>query len=628
MQRYIKKGTRTKEVDEESMTLAINDVMEGRLSYRKAALKYNVKASTLESRVKRVKAATNHDGTPLRTFQSKFTSLQVFSSEEEVLLNDYISTRCKMHYGLTKEAIRKLAYDYAKEMNLKYPPTWDENKTAAGEEWLRKYRERNENLRLRKPEKTSAARSFAFNKTAVKEFYNNFSEVLQRHNFAPDRIFNFDESGVSTVLDTPKVLAPRSQKQVGQIVSAERGELVTFGGIISASGNTIPPLFIFPRVNYRDHFLEGAPEGSIGAATKSGWINSEIFVLVLKHIQKFSLSSKDHPILLLCDNHESHISLQAITYARDNGIILLSFPPHTSHRLQPLDVGVFGPFKSKLKIAFNNWHMSNPGKTISIYNIPKLVKLAYFESFTAKNITSGFEKPGIWPFNEMAFSDDDYAPINVYSSNNPENLPPNLQTSPRTIESQLFLGMSSTDINEDNLLLPSVTRELSPSLLQNLEDITTVTGLCEPSTSTPSSLQNLQVVTTTGSQSCEPSTSTPNCSFQNIQDVTTICLQLGEPSTSAVETIRPEVVRPYPTAVRTKKTNKGRKPGKSRTDTPEKNELEERHHQKELKKKEQERKARAKEMKRNLLEVHSRRNKKTKRKWNAMKIQMNPNYLK
>ncbi|KAF2887467.1 hypothetical protein ILUMI_18706 [Ignelater luminosus] len=73
-------------------------------------------------------------------------------------------------------------------------------------------------------------------------------------------IFNFDESGISTVLSTPKVLVDKAQKQISQFVSPERGKLVTFGGIISANGNTIPPLFVFPRVHYKDHFIDGAPE--------------------------------------------------------------------------------------------------------------------------------------------------------------------------------------------------------------------------------------------------------------------------------------------------------------------------------------------------------------------------------
>lgn len=87
--------------------------------------------------------------------------------------------------------------------------------------------------------------------------------------------------------------------------------------------------------------MDGAPEGSLGMATRSGWINTTIFLEVLKHIQKKTLCSKDNPILLLVDNHESHVTIEAVDYARDNGIVYLSFPPHTTHRLQPLDVGVF-----------------------------------------------------------------------------------------------------------------------------------------------------------------------------------------------------------------------------------------------------------------------------------------------
>lgn len=70
----------------------------------------------------------------------------------------------------------------------------------------------------------------------------------------------------------------------------------------------------------------------------------------------------------------------------------MSFPPHTSHKLQPLDVGIFGPFKAKLKVAFNNWHINHPGKALSTYDIPALAKIAQFQSFTAKNITSAFKK--------------------------------------------------------------------------------------------------------------------------------------------------------------------------------------------------------------------------------------------
>ncbi|CAF4937022.1 unnamed protein product [Pieris macdunnoughi] len=571
---YKPKNTSRQAVDEKSMQSAIQDVMHGVLSYRKAADKYNLKLSTLESRVQKYKNINDAKGSSKRTFDSKYTSFQVFSMEEEKLLNDYIIKCCKMHYGLTTIQTRKLAYEYAKSLCLKYPAKWEENKMA-GKEWLYGFRRRNPELSLRKPENTSAARSFAFNKISVTEFYTNLKTVFERHPLTADRIFNFDESGVSTVLATPKVLASRYQKQVGQIVSAERGELVTFGGIISASGNTIPPLFVFPRVHYKDNFLEGAPEGSLGAANKSGWINSDIFVCVLKHIQKHTLCTRDNPILLLCDNHESHVSLEAINYAKVNGIIYLSFPPHTSQRLQPLDVGVFGPFKSKLKIAFNNWHMMNPGKALTIYNIPKLVKIAFFESFTLKNIISGFNSPGIWPLNELAFSDEDFAPTEVYRSGNVEYVP------------------STQNVVED-LSAPNP----EPS----------VSDICQPSTS------GTQVFLEIPRESKDQSINSPLITYDNELQLQRFNLDACEPDAlnnspihqivAPLKTVNltPEANRPYPTVVRSNKTNKGRRSGKSRiyTDTPEKKLIEEKHNVKQLKKLEQERRARARQLKRSL----------------------------
>lgn len=77
----------------------------------------------------------------------------------------------------------------------------------------------------------------------------------------------------------------------------------------------------------------------------TGWINFSIFLLVLKHIQKTRLCSKDHLILLLVDNHKSNVTIEAVDYAHSNEIVYLSFSTHTTHRLQPLDVSVFGPSK-------------------------------------------------------------------------------------------------------------------------------------------------------------------------------------------------------------------------------------------------------------------------------------------
>lgn len=204
------------------------------------------------------------------------------------------------------------------------------------------------------------------------------------------------------------MIAPTGKIQFGQMVSTERGELVTFCGIINAIETFIPPVYISPRVRYKAHFLNDAPIGSLGLSSETGWMTTELFLQVLMHFKNQVQTSKDLPILLLRDNHMNHTSLDAIIYAKDNGIILLSFPPHCSRRMQPLDIAVYGPFKSAMKVAFNNFISTYAGKAITIYDIPTLSKIAFKFSFTNRNINVGFQKSGIWPLNEIAFNDTDF----------------------------------------------------------------------------------------------------------------------------------------------------------------------------------------------------------------------------
>ena len=85
--------------------------------------------------------------------------------------------------------------------------------------------------------------------------------------------------------------------------------------------------------------------GYIGGANPSGWINEDLFAVYLKHFINFTRCSKDKKVLLILDNHETHASLAAIDVAKENVVILLTLPPKTSHKLQPLDVSCYKPFK-------------------------------------------------------------------------------------------------------------------------------------------------------------------------------------------------------------------------------------------------------------------------------------------
>lgn len=280
----------------------------------------------------------------------------------------------------------------------------------AGIEWMKGYMRRHQALSLRKPKNTSLSRATSFNKTNVDAFQNNYYQVMEKFSFTEERIYNLDERGVMTVVQAPYIIAASGIKQVGQVVSGERGKKVTMCAIISASGNPVPPVFVYPRTRMIDSLLTGAPSGSVSFPNcpESGWMTASIFLKVLEHLKKYSKRSREDPILLIIDNHETHCSLETIVYAKENGIVLLTFPPHFSHRLQPLDVGVLGPFKAKFKVACNDWMLNHSGRTITIHNIAEIVGIAYATSFTINNIKEAFKKPGIWPVNRNAFTGEDF----------------------------------------------------------------------------------------------------------------------------------------------------------------------------------------------------------------------------
>lgn len=140
-----------------------------------------------------------------------------------------------MSYGLTYKQVRDFAYPYAKKLNKRMPVGWEEKKTT-GIDWIKGFMKRHAKLSLRKPENTSLARNVNFNKPDVDNFYSKLKSIMDRYKFPDSRILNVDESGITTVLQTHRVVAPTGAKQVGQCVSAERGQLVTFCGIITASG--------------------------------------------------------------------------------------------------------------------------------------------------------------------------------------------------------------------------------------------------------------------------------------------------------------------------------------------------------------------------------------------------------
>ncbi|CAH2100084.1 unnamed protein product [Euphydryas editha] len=140
---------------------------------------------------------------------------------------------------------------------------FDEDTQIAGWDWLKGFRVCNPSISLRAPEATSAARARAFNKPQVMKFFELLEKLVTDNEIPPSKIYNMDESGLSTVQKPPKIFAQKGKKQVGALTSAERGQHVSIAVCANGAGNFIPPAMIIPRKNYKPEYFDGAPPGTL-----------------------------------------------------------------------------------------------------------------------------------------------------------------------------------------------------------------------------------------------------------------------------------------------------------------------------------------------------------------------------
>ncbi|XP_031637668.1 uncharacterized protein LOC116350086 [Contarinia nasturtii] len=267
----------------------------------------------------------------LRRIASYATPKLVFNGEEGEALVVYLVRCCHLYYGLSITELRQLAYQYARKLNIAYPTNWDTDQMA-GKTWYYGFMLRHRNLSLRTPEQTSINRIRSFCKENVKQFFDQYKGLMDIHHFEPHQIWNMDESGFSTVpTKFGKVIAVKGLKRIGLAAAAERDNLVTMALSVNADGNSVPPFFVFPRKNMQSYFMDSAPPTAGAACNESGWMKQVEFVKYMEHFIKYVSPSLKKPALLLLDNHTSHLSIEAIDLALDNGIVMLAFPPHCSH---------------------------------------------------------------------------------------------------------------------------------------------------------------------------------------------------------------------------------------------------------------------------------------------------------
>lgn len=327
-------------------------------------------------------------------------------------LADHLSRLDDIFYGLTRRQVRSFAFEFAEKNHLAH--SFNMNSKMAGKKWFLQFCARN-NFSLRTPEKISAARVSGFNRNQVELFFDNLKTLMETYKFRPQDIYNMDESGVSVVPHKmDKIVTTKGKKMVSKVVAAEKGETCTLVACMNVLGFPVPPGLIIPRVRHHEKYYRGCSPGTLQLHSESGFMKTPLFLQWLEHFKSYAKPSAEQPVLLILDNHASHINVETINFCRQNFIHLLSLPPHTTDRLQPLDRCFFGPFKGAYATLVANFAIGKKEyETVKMENIAELVHQAYSLKATMTIAQSGFSSTGIYPYNPSKFMDEHFLPSTV-----------------------------------------------------------------------------------------------------------------------------------------------------------------------------------------------------------------------
>lgn len=143
------------------------------------------------------------------------------------------------------------------------------------------------------------------------------------------------------------------------------------------------------------------PTGATIAMRKEGGgVDSSNFLewasKFVEHVRPLTCGGRK--VLLTYDGYRAHMSLPVLTKFLDGGVIAYALPSHTSGKTQPLDLVAFSRFKAALKAVVSSTVVPLQAHSLDLYNYCDCLRVAYKKAFTPDNISAGFKRAGLWPF--------------------------------------------------------------------------------------------------------------------------------------------------------------------------------------------------------------------------------------
>ncbi|SMR41372.1 unnamed protein product [Zymoseptoria tritici ST99CH_1E4] len=351
---------------------------------QKIATKHGVHRTTLS---KRYNGVTNSKA-------ARSENMSILSHQQERTLVRYIDTLTRRGIPPTPDMVRTFVHDIAKVLPSRH--------------WVGRFVRRHKDIDSKYLNPLDKNRKKAESAHQFQSYYDLLKSKIEQYNIEPQNTYNMDEKGflIGMLQKTKRVFTKdhfKSGRLVGNIQDSSR-EWITLIATICADQTSLPPALIYKAVtgNIQSSWLQDfEPDNdhyAFFASSPNGWTDNNLGLHWLTKIfepltkQKAGRGYR----LLVIDGHGSHVNMAFLQHCMDHRIFVAVFPPHLTHRLQPLN--------------------SKGLSAITKRDFFRLFWPAWKKAFTPKNIESGFRKTGLYPLDPSAVLKAFQEPVNKSKS--------------------------------------------------------------------------------------------------------------------------------------------------------------------------------------------------------------------
>ena len=273
-----------------------------------------------------------------------------------------------------------------------------------GINWTTRFLSRHPTIAARYSSQLDRQRAYASNPMTLRDYFRKLQKVIRIHKIEEGEKYNMDEKGFILGFSTRSRVICRSYRRNPLVTQDGNREMLTVLECVSADCFILPAFVIYKAKSHLSGWHGETDDLTARfCLSNNGWTDNVLGLRWL--IEHFDPNTRARAAgrarLLIVDGHASHISYEFCKYALSNNIRLISLPAHSTHLLQPLDVGLFGPLQHFYGKAADDY-MRNTRAGILKGTFWGFYRQAREKAYTKQNIKQAFRATGVSPFNPNA----------------------------------------------------------------------------------------------------------------------------------------------------------------------------------------------------------------------------------